>query len=101
MGRRRQRKSPGLGTVAVLLALILASVAIAQTQERFIGTVQWIDGVRIALALDNGASVPIDLTNVDQSAYQALGPGDRVIVTGTLSPDRERVMATSISPASN
>ena len=101
MGRRCQRKSPGLATAAVLLALIVASVAIAQTQERFIGTVQWIDGERIGLALDSRGSVPIDLTDVDQSAYQTLGPGDRAIVMGTRSPDRDRVMATSISPASN
>ena len=99
--RRRQRKSPGLGTVALVIAFSLATVSIAQPQESFIGTVQWITGERMALALDSGASVPIDLTGADLSSYQTLGPGDRVIVTGTLSPERDRVMATSISPASN
>jgi len=90
-----------LRTVALVLAFIVATVGIAQPQESFIGTVQWITGEKMALALDSGASVPIDLTGADQSSYQTLGPGDRVIVTGTVSPERDRVMATSISPASN
>ena len=94
-------KRPGLGAVAVFLALTVATLAIAQPRESFVGTVQWITGAQMALALDSGASVPIDLTNADLSDYQSLGPGDRVIVTGTVSPERDRVIATSISPASN
>src|SRR5262249_50859486 len=89
----------GFRTVAVVLAFTAMTGAIAQAQESFTGTVQWINGENMALALDSGASVPIDLTGADQSAYETLGPGDRVLVTGTLSPERDRVMATSISPA--
>ena len=98
---RLKALASGLGTVVVVLVFSVATVAIAQAQESFTGTVQWITGENMALALDSGASVPIDLTGADQSSYQTLGPGDRVIVTGTLSPERDRVMATSISPASN
>jgi hypothetical protein len=84
--------------IAVLLVLAVAAPAGAQS-ERFVGTVQWISGTRMALALDNGASVPIDLTGADQGSYQSLGPGDRVVVTGTVSPERDRVLATSIAPS--
>jgi len=88
--------------VVVLLALAVATVAGAQSDsERLVGTVQWIAGERMALALDNGASVPIDLTSADQGDYQSLAPGDRVVVTGTVSPERDRVIAASIERASN
>src|SRR5262245_35434873 len=88
--------------VAILLALAVAMVAGAQSvSERFVGTVQWIAGDRMALALDTGPSVPIDLTSADQGDYQSLAAGDRVVVTGTVSPERDRVIATSIEPASN
>ena len=73
--------------VAVLLTLAVAAVADAQpASERFIGTVQWIGGERMALALDSGSSVPVDLTRADQGDYQSLAPGDRGVVTGTISP---------------
>ncbi len=88
--------------VAVLLALAVATVACAQpAPERFVGTVQWVAGERMALALDSGTSVPIDLTSADQGDYQTLAAGDRVVVTGTLSPEGDRVIATSIDRASN
>jgi hypothetical protein len=87
--------------VAVLLVLAVATVAGAQPMERFVGTVQWIGGETMAVALDNGASVPVDLTRADQGDYQSLAPGDRVVVTGTLSPQRDRVMATSIQRVAN
>jgi hypothetical protein len=84
--------------IAVLLVLAVAALAGAQS-ERFVGTVQWISGTRMALALDNEASVPIDLTGADQGSYQSLSPGDRIAVTGSLSPERDRVLATSIDPS--
>jgi len=88
--------------LVLLLALAVATVSSAQpVSERFVGTVQWIAGERMALALDSGSSVPIDLTSADQGDYQTLAPGDRVVVTGTLSPERDRVIATSIAPVSN
>jgi hypothetical protein len=66
--------------VAVLLALAVATVAGAQpASERFIGTVQWIAGERMALALDNGSSVPIDLP---YEAYLDLKPDDDVGMAG-------------------
>jgi hypothetical protein len=90
-------------TVTAVTLFLLAVVADAKAQfadERFVGTVQWISGQRLALALDDGTSIPVDLTNVDQGAYQDLGPGDRIVVMGRPSPDRDRLIATSIATVS-
>jgi len=88
--------------VAVLLALAVAAIVGAQSaSESFVGTVQWIAGEKMVIALDSGGSVPIDLTSADQGDYQSLAPGDRVVVTGTVSPERDRVIAASIERASN
>ena len=53
------------------------------------------------LVLDSGSSVPIGLTGADQGSYQSLSQGDRVVVTGTVSPERDRVLAISVAPLSN
>jgi len=96
-------KSITTSAVVVLLAfaVVVMVVGAQSVVERFIGTVQWISAERMALALDDGSSVPIDLTSADQGDYQSLAPGDRVVVTGTVSPERDRVIATSIARASN
>jgi len=87
---------------AILLALALVTVAGAQAgPEWFVGTVLWISGEGMALALDSGSSIAIDLTSTDQGDYQTLRSGDRVVVIGTLSRERDRVIATSIRRAAN
>jgi hypothetical protein len=90
--------------IALAVLLLLASTAVAGAQTaappvQVVGTVQWISGQGMALALDTGSSVPVDLTQVEQDAYQRLITGDRIVVTGTLSPRRNRVLATAIVPA--
>jgi hypothetical protein len=89
--------------IALAVLLLLASVAFAEAQTtmpvQVVGTVQWISGQGMALALDTGSSVPVDLAQVEQDAYQRLTPGDRIVVTGTLAPRRNRVLATAIVPA--
>jgi len=90
-------------TMTAATLLVLAVVAEAKAQfaaERFVGTVQWISGERLALALDDDTSIPVDLTNVDHGSYQDLRPGDRIVVTGKPSPDRDRLIATSIATVS-
>jgi hypothetical protein len=85
---------------AILLALAVATVAGAQAvQYSFVGTVLWIAGERMALALDSGSSIAIDLTSTDQGDYQTLSSGDRVVVIGSVAPERDRVIATSIRAA--
>jgi len=89
--------------LAILLLLGFTAVADAQTTTttpvRVTGTVQWIGGQGMALALDTGSSVPVDLTQVEQDNYRGLTAGDRVVVTGVLAPRRNRVIATAIAPA--
>jgi len=84
--------------VLVLCALVV-SVEAQTVPVRLIGAVQWIGGQKMALALDDGASVHVDLASVEQEAYQRLTSGDRIVVTGALSPRRDRVIATAILPA--
>ena len=50
----------------------------------------------MVVAPPGGLPVPVDLSQVDQDQYSALLSGDRVIVTGRLSPDRDRVVAMSV-----
>ena len=87
--------------VLVAFAIILpAALAGAETAPvRLIGAVQWIGGLGMALALDTGGSIRVDLTSVELTDYQGLTSGDRVIVTGVLSPRRDHVIATAITPA--
>jgi hypothetical protein len=87
--------------VLVALALILpAALAAAQPAPvRLIGAVQWIGGLGMGLALDTGGSIRVDLTSVELTDYQGLTSGDRVVVTGVLSPRRDHVIATAIALA--
>ena len=87
--------------VLVAVAMILpAALAGAETPPvRLIGSVQWIGGLGMALALDTGGSIRIDLTSVELTDYQGLASGDRIVVTGVLSPRRDHVIATAIAPA--
>jgi hypothetical protein len=74
--------------------LMLAAVASeAQQMVRFVGSVQWIAGSRMQVMTQTGASVVVDLTEADQSAYRALRTGDAVVVDGLVSGDRRRIVA--------
>ena len=56
--------------VLVLCALVV-SVEAQTVPVRLIGAVQWIGGQKMALALDDGASVHVDLASVEQEAQRA------------------------------
>jgi hypothetical protein len=86
-----------LVAVALVLPAVLAGAEAAPV--RLIGSVQWIGGLGMALALDTGGSIRIDLTSVELTDYQGLTSGDRVVVTGVLSPRRDHVIASAIAPA--
>lgn len=85
--------------VLVAIAIILpAALAVAEVAPvRLIGSVQWIGGLGMALALDTGGSIRVDLTSVELTDYQGLTSGDRVVVTGVLSTRRDHVIATAIA----
>ena len=82
-------------TFAIFPPLARGSAAQDDT-VRIEGKVAWISGEKMVVAPPGGLPVPVDLSQVDQDQYSALLSGDRVIVTGRLSPDRDRVVAMSV-----
>jgi hypothetical protein len=79
----------------VILALVFTLVGLGQAdvsgaferrQFRVHGYVQWIAGAKLMLTADNGAVIAIDLTEADQSAYQALQQGEGITVAGVVKP---------------
>ena len=68
----------------------------AQQVVSYQGRVQWISGQTLILAPDRGGSLRVDLTRVDQSDYQGLGPGARVIVSGVVSEDGNYLIGLSV-----
>lgn len=84
--------------VALVVVVLLPTIVdAANAPVRLAGAVQWIGGLGMALALDTGGSIRIDLTSVELADYQGLTSGDRVIVTGVLSTRRDHVIATAIA----
>ena len=81
---------------AVFLLTLAAGAPEAQELVRFFGSVQWIAGTRMQVMTDSGASVAVDLTQADQSSYQALRNGDLIVVDGVLSTDRRRIVARGL-----
>jgi hypothetical protein len=74
-----------------------ARTAVAQNDTvRIEGKVAWISANKMVVAPRGQLPVPIDLSEVDLGQYRALLTGDRVVVTGRLSPEGDRVIATSV-----
>ena len=101
MRRRGFRDSLGsasLIALALLGALSVAAYAAHDIPVRFEGRVLWISGTTLVVATDDSQSINVDLTYVPQDEYQRLGSYDRVVVTGSIPSERNRVVATSIEP---
>ena len=86
-----------LTTLALWCALSVASAA-DDLPIRFQARVLWIAAQTLVVATDDSQSISVDLTHVAQDQYQRLGRNERVIVTGTIPAERNRVVATSIEP---
>ena len=80
--------------VAGLLAVPLA--AEAQGLVYYEGRVQWLAGSTLILVTDQGWSLRVDLTRVDQSEYLGLGSRVRILVTGVISDDGNYLIGLSI-----
>jgi hypothetical protein len=52
----------------------------------------------MAFAPDSGGSFDVDVSKVDQTSYEFLTSGDAVTVVGVVTPDGNRVIATTITP---
>jgi hypothetical protein len=82
--------------VCVLLAGVPAPARGQGRPVRFDGRVQWIAAQAMAVQLDNGASVVVDLVRVPQEQYAVLSPNERVTVIGVIMDGSRRVTGTSI-----
>jgi hypothetical protein len=80
---------------SVMFALLLILVELGPSdvlsapdrrQFRVHGYVQWIAGEKLMLQADSGGIMAIDLTEADQSAYQALAQGEGITVGGVVKP---------------
>ena len=79
----RRDKCPRAWVLDLLICLVINPVP-GNGQERFRvhGYIQWIAGDAMQLQTDGGASISLDLTQVDQGSYQGLANGKGVTVTG-------------------
>ena len=62
-----------------------------------LGVVQWVAGTGLVMVADNGVSLRVDLMRADQRSYVGLRAGDRILVVGTVAPERDRLLAESIT----
>ncbi len=85
--------------VGVLLFLGLVSLASAQEVRTFTGRVIWIEANTMAFGPDVGGAFDVDISKLDQSTYAFLKSGDRVTVVGVVTPDGNKLIASSITPA--
>ena len=88
--------------VGALLFLGLVSVAAAQEVRTFTGRVIWIEANTMAFSPEvEGGAFDVDISKLDQSSYQFLKSGDRVTVVGVVTPDGNKLIASSIPPTPN
>ena len=85
--------------VASVLLLLVVGVWSAEAQERIVvqGVVQWVAGTQMVIWADTGVSLRVDLMRADQRSYSGLRAGDRIVVVGTVAPERNRLLAESIT----
>jgi len=85
-------KSAILGVVLALVVFgqpDVSSGALDRRHFRLHGYVQWIAGEKLMLFTDDGAPIAIDLTEADQSEYQALEQGEGITVGGVVKLPEE------------
>ena len=78
-----------LGLLLTLAALGQPDVSTAYDNRRGFwvhGYVQWIAGSKLMLMADSGAPVVIDISEIDQSSYQALQQGEGITIAGVVKP---------------
>ena len=91
-------------TVAALVGgLWVGGGAAQESPFRVEGRVLWISGQTmvvapygLAIAPSGTSGINVDLSRVSQDEYMRLTSGDSVLVTGTVTRARDRVIATSV-----
>ena len=64
----------------------------------FHGRILRIQGTTSALAPDNGGSLGVDVSRVDEGSYAFLRSGEAVTIAGVVSADGNTVIAETITP---
>ena len=83
--------------VATCLLLGHAVSALAQDLPvRLEGRVQWLSGQTLVLAPDGAPSITVDVSQVPQDQQGGLREGDRVVITGAVPNERNRVVAAGV-----
>jgi len=95
MNRRRFGTIVGALVISAMFPTLVRRSS-AQDEVQFAGAVSWLSGEKMVVAPPSALPITVDLTQADLSQYSELMPGDWVIVTGTVAPERDRVIATSI-----
>jgi len=105
--RRGFSKALAIALVGVgLMSVLWVGVGAAEDIPiLLVGRVEWIAGQVMVIGLEGAviaaggpAAINVDLSHVDQDEYHGLVTGDRVLVLviGTVSEARDRVIATSV-----
>ena len=93
---RASRGVAALTALALLCVLPVTGSAGNDTPLMVEGRVLWIAGTTLMVATHDSQSINVHLTHVPQDEYQRLAQDDRVVVTGTIPSERNRIVATSI-----
>ena len=92
---------PRRAALILLIAVVLLSLAMpgpADAQRvRFEGRLLWISGNTMAVAVNDGPSVTIDLGDVPQGDYQGLEEGEWVMVLAEYTRDRRNLLGLSVT----
>ncbi len=83
--------------VLIFVGLLTLGVDGLEAQEpiRLTGWVQWLSGTTMQVMTPAG-TIAVDLREAPQSSYQALRPGEPVVIDGVVARDRTRVIARDV-----
>src|SRR5262244_2224510 len=95
---RGMRRGAAVVLAVCVLALLVGSGAAQDLTVRIDGRVLWIAADAMVVApFESGAfPVKVDLSEADQDEYMRLTTGDAVTVIGTIAPEGDRIIATTI-----
>ena len=85
--------------LSVFVAALLYASDPGGAQDRAFrveGRVAWISGNTLVLLPDGSPSINIDLTQLPQDQQSTLREGERIVVIGAVSNERNRVVAETI-----
>ena len=83
--------------------MLFGAIAPGAAQDKVVsvqGRVQWIAAEKMMMIPDSGA-LPVEahIKQVPQDDYRTLKEGDPIVVSGAVSRDGRKLIATSIKPA--